>query len=159
MKKVIYASAIALILVACGTKKPNDYTTISLDYLDKSVKPQEDFFRFSNGTWIDSNKIPASESRWGSFNELDKNNKLKLTAILEEAKMNTGEKGSQNQILGDYYAAYMNIDLRNTQGIRGLEAEFLRLARLNSKDQIVEVVAEFHKDGINTLFGMELDKI
>ncbi len=153
MKKVIYASAMALILVACGTKKPNDYTTISLDYLDKSVKPQEDFFRFSNGAWIDSNKIPASESRWGSFNELDKNNKLKLTTILEEAKNNTGEKGSQNQILGDYYAAYMNMDLRNTQGIRGLEAEFLRLARLNSKDQIVQVVAEFHKDGINTLFG------
>ena len=153
MKKVIYASAVALVLAACGTKKSNDYSTISLDYLDKSVKPQEDFFQFSNGSWIANNKIPASESRWGSFNELDQNNKAKLTAILEDAKKNTGEKGSQNQILGDYYAAYMNIDLRNTQGIRGLEGEFLRLARLNSKDQIVEVVAEFHKDGINTVFG------
>ena len=89
----------------------------------------------------------------GSFNELDQNNKAKLTAILEEAMKNPGEKGSQNQILGDYYAAYMNMDLRNTQGIRGLEGEFLRLARLNSKDQIVEIVAEFHKDGINTIFG------
>lgn len=153
MKKVIYASAIALVLAACGTKKSNDYSTISLDYLDKSVKPQEDFFQFSNGSWIANNKIPASESRWGSFNELDQNNKAKLTAILEEAMKNPGEKGSQNQILGDYYAAYMNMDLRNTQGIRGLEGEFLRLARLNSKDQIVEVIAEFHKDGINTLFG------
>jgi putative endopeptidase len=153
MKKVIYASAVALVLAACGTKKSNDYSTISLDYLDKSVKPQEDFFQFSNGSWIANNKIPASESRWGSFNELDQNNKAKLTAILEEAMKNPGEKGSQNQILGDYYAAYMNMDLRNTQGIRGLEGEFLRLARLNSKDQIVEIVAEFHKDGINTLFG------
>lgn len=153
MKKVIYASAVALVLAACGTKKSNDYSTISLDYLDKSVKPQEDFFQFSNGSWIANNKIPASESRWGSFNELDQNNKAKLTAILEEAMKNPGEKGSQNQILGDYYAAYMNMDLRNTQGIRGLEGEFLRLARLNSKDQIVEIVAEFHKDGINTIFG------
>lgn len=153
MKKVIYASAMVLVLAACGTKKSNDYTTISLDYLDKSVKPQEDFFQFSNGSWIANNKIPASESRWGSFNELDQNNKAKLTAILEEAMKNPGEKGSQNQILGDYYAAYMNMDLRNTQGIRGLEGEFLRLARLNSKDQIVEIIAEFHKDGIGTLFG------
>ena len=64
MKKVIYASAVALVLAACGTKKSNDYSTISLDYLDKSVKPQEDFFQFSNGSWIANNKIPASESRW-----------------------------------------------------------------------------------------------
>jgi putative endopeptidase len=153
MKKVIFASSVALILAACGTKKTNEFTTINVEYLDKSVKPQEDFFQFANGTWIKNNQIPASESRWGSFNELEQNNKAKLTTILEEAKKNPGTKGSQNQILGDYYAAYMNMELRNSKGMRGLEAEFNRVNSLKSKDQLVEIIAEHHKDGIGTLFG------
>jgi putative endopeptidase len=153
MKNVIFASSVALILAACGTKKTNEFTTINVEYLDKSVKPQDDFFQFANGTWIKNNQIPASESRWGSFNELEQNNKAKLTTILEEAKKNPGEKGSQNQILGDYYAAYMNMDLRNSQGMRGLEGEFNRVNTLKSKDQLVEIIAEHHRDGIGTLFS------
>jgi len=156
MKKVILASSIALALASCVTKKTNEFTTINIEYLDKSVKPQEDFFQFANGNWIKNNQIPASESRWGSFNELDKNNKIKLTTILEEAMNNPKEKGSQNQILGDYYAAFINMNQRNSQGMKGLEAEFNRVNSLNSKDQLVEIIAEHHKDGIGTLFSFSI---
>lgn len=153
MKKVIFATSVALILAACGTQKTNEFTTINIEYLDKSVKPHEDFFQFANGTWIKNNQIPASESRWGSFNELEQNNKVKLTTILEDAKKNLGTKGSQNQILGDYYAAFMNMELRNSQGMRGLEIEFNRVNSLKSKDQLIEIIAEHHIDGIGTLFS------
>ena len=36
---------------------------------------------YSNGTWVVNNPVPPSESRWGSFNELELNNKKKLTEI------------------------------------------------------------------------------
>jgi len=153
MNKIIYTSTLALLLAACGTEKTHEFTTINVEYLDRSVKPQDDFFQFSNGTWIKNNEIPASESRWGSFNELEQNNKAKLTTILEMAKKNPGIKGSQNQILGDYYAAYMNMELRNSQGIKGIEKEINRINTLKSKDQLVEIIAEHHKDGIGTLFN------
>jgi putative endopeptidase len=62
--------------------------SINTNYLDKTIRPQDDFFLFSNGTWVKENPVPASESRWGSFNELDKSNKVKLTEILVEATKN-----------------------------------------------------------------------
>jgi len=74
--------------------------TIDKSYLDKKVKPTEDFFLFSNGKWIAKNKIPASESRWGSFNELEKNNKKKLLEILEIAKKNSRSKRISKSTLG-----------------------------------------------------------
>ncbi len=154
MNKLIYTGLIAAFAVSCASKKSNEFSTISLDYMDKSVKPQEDFFKFSNGNWIANNQIPASESRWGSFNELEQNNKKKLTGILEEAQKNPGAKGSQNQILGDYYAAYMNMDLRNKQGLSGLDKEFKSIESLNGKDQLVDLIAAQHRDGIGSVFGL-----
>src|SRR5690606_28035806 len=62
------------------SKKPS---SIDVSYMDLSVKPQEDFFQFANGTWCKNNPVPNTESRWGSFNELDKRNKATLKEILE----------------------------------------------------------------------------
>jgi len=67
-------------------KSPKTLQTIDLAFLNVKIAPQEDFFQFSNGTWIANNPVPPSESRWGSFNELELNNKLKLTQILENFK-------------------------------------------------------------------------
>lgn len=147
-----------MLLFSCiASKKPEstlkNVGTINIDYLDPTIKPQEDFFQFSNGTWIKNTEIPSTESRWGSFNELDLSNKKKLIEILEEAKANPGQKGSQNQILGDYYASYMNMDLRNKNGIKGIEAELTRIKEMNRKDFLVELISEHHKDGINSIFG------
>ena len=121
--------------------------------MDPNVKPQEDFFQFANGNWVKNTQIPSTESRWGSFNELDLSNKKKLIEILENAKNNPGVKGSQNQLLGDYYSSYINMTERNTIGTKGIEAELLRIQEINRKDFLVEIIAEQHKDGINSIFG------
>jgi putative endopeptidase len=168
MKKntIIALSIGAVALIACETVKEVTEEvaeeavtsavgeTIDLDYMDLTVRPQDDFFLFANGTWTKNNPVPASESRWGSFNELDQSNKSKLTKILEIAKNDKdAAKGSTNQILGDYYASYMNMQQRNQQGVEAIEDELARIDKMNSKKDIVYVVAEHHQVGIGTLFG------
>jgi len=156
----------AITLIACDTVKEttDEITedvvatatgqTIDLDYMDPTVRPQDDFFQFANGSWTKNNPVPASESRWGSFNELDLANKAKLTKILETAK-NTKDapKGSATQLLGDYYASYMNLEQRNQRDIEVISDELSRIDKMNSKKDIVYVVAEHHIAGINTLFS------
>lgn len=159
MKKIIgLFSSVSLIFTSCVSTKNNDsvkqiYGTINTEYLDPNVKPQEDFFQFANGNWVKKTQIPSTESRWGSFNELDLSNKKKLIEILENAKNYPGVKGSQNQLLGDYYSSYINMTERNTIGTKGIEAELLRIQEINRKDFLVEIIAEQHKDGINSIFG------
>lgn len=135
---------------ASSSKK---YQSIDVDYLDRSTRPQDDFFQFANGTWIQNNPVPPSESRWGSFNELEKSNNEKLTKILENAKNNPGEKGSMNQILGDYYASYTNSEKREVLGLSPIQADLDRVERMNSKKDLASVVAEHHIAGIGSLFG------
>lgn len=128
-------------------------SAIEMDYLDLSIRPQDDFFRFANGTWIDQNPVPASESRWGSFNELELSNNKKLTAILEDAKKSKAPKGSELQLLGDYYASFVNFEKRSADGIKPIQAEIDEIMALTSKNQIIGLIAKHHKLGIPSLFN------
>jgi len=157
LQKSLLAISSMMLIASCSKKEVamsgRNFSTISVDYLDKSIKPENDFFLFSNGNWIKNNEIPASESRWGSFNELDQENKKKLTAILEDAKANQGAKGSQNQLLGAYYASFMNMERRNQLGLSGIKGDLNRIDSINRKDFIVQLIASHHKDGIGSAFS------
>lgn len=156
IKKLMYATAIGAFAVSCGESKESEvkeFSTIKLDFMDSTIRPQDDFFLFANGEWIKNNPVPASESRWGSFNELDKANKEKLTAILEDAKKSGAKKGSQDQILGDYYASFENMEKRNQLGISPIQSDLDAVAAIENKNQLFELIANQHKYGVNILFG------
>lgn len=125
---------------------------IEMEYLDLKVRPQDDFFRFANGNWIDQNPVPPSESRWGSFNELEISNNKKLTSILEDAKISKAPKGSDLQLLGDYYASYTDLTNRKSLGISPIEKEIKEVQNLKSKDEIIPLIAKHHQLGISSLF-------
>ncbi len=122
-----------------------DVKTIDLSYLDKTIKPQDDFFNFSNGTWVKNNPIPPSESRWGSFNELEKSNQIKLIAILNKAKDGGYKNDTTAQILGDYYASYINMEGRNKLAWSPIKSDLYKINDIAHFKQIVDVVAYQHK--------------
>ena len=53
---------------SCNQIKSSSSQTDFLDKkgIDSSVRPQDDFFHYVNGTWIKNTEIPASESAWGA---------------------------------------------------------------------------------------------
>jgi len=55
----------------------------SVEYIDKSVLPSKDFYRFANGTWLKNNPVPADKARWGSFSELAERNNFSFTPFLK----------------------------------------------------------------------------
>jgi len=154
--------AVTSIAVSCGTtntasttssSKSGESITIQKSYMSNKVSAKEDFFMFANESWVKNNPIPNSESRWGSFNELDQANKKKLTVILEEAKNANAPKGSDKQILGDYYASFLNTESRDKLSISPLKMELEKINNLSSKSQILEVAAMLHSQGVGTAFG------
>jgi predicted metalloendopeptidase len=61
---------------------------INVNYMDKTVKPANDFSRYVNGTWLDNTEIPSDRTRWGSFDELRQKTDADALAILKEAATN-----------------------------------------------------------------------
>lgn len=163
IQKVLFGFLLTGALYSCDSVKETVTTTvdetvtnvtgetIDISYLNTNVKPQDDFFEFSNGTWVKNNPVPASESRWGSFNELEQANNSKLTSLLEEAVAAKAEKGSMHQILGDYYASYTNMDVRNQIGISPLETLLQEVKSVDDKS-LAKTISMLHQLDISALF-------
>jgi putative endopeptidase len=89
---------------------------------------------------------------------LEQNNKSKLKAILIAAQKNLGAKGSQNQLLGDYYQAYMDMTTRNKQGFDEIKPDLDLVQSISSTDELAAVIAIQHLNGIGTLFNFGIDQ-
>lgn len=163
-KQVLHSVLVVGILTACSSSKTakdtkiqeapsSDAKTVDLSFMDKSVRPQDDFFQFANGTWIKENPIPASESRWGSFNELEQQNQQKLTAILEKLRIKGGAPGSTEEMLGNFYSSFMDVEKRNKDSWYEIKEDIYKTTSIVNYKDIVGVVADQHKNGINSLFG------
>src|SRR6187402_1884729 len=76
-----------------GKKEPG----INMNYMDKSVKPNNDFYRYVNGTWLDKTQIPGDKTSWGSFYELRQNTDKDALAILKDATTNPKYISSTDQ--------------------------------------------------------------
>ncbi len=132
---------------------PETGVTIDISYMNQSVRPQDDFFEFANGTWVKENPVPASESRWGSFNELDQANKAKLTKILIQANSIDDAAGQQNHILGYYYGSFIDMDQRDKLGFTPIKSELASIDKMNSKKNLSRMIANQHILGIPSVFG------
>ncbi|HET8569996.1 MAG TPA: M13 family metallopeptidase [Candidatus Limnocylindria bacterium] len=104
---------------------------ISLEHLDRSVRPCDDFFRFANGTWLREFEIPAHERAYGAFAEIRDRNKEVLHAICEEvARDGRAEPGSARQLVGDLYASGMDEAAIERAGPDAIADELAALRKL-----------------------------
>src|SRR4029078_5805630 len=78
---------------AAGILKSGVY----LQNLDKSVRPQDDFYRHINGVWLTNPQIPADPSNSVTFTKLQEDAEHDLCDILEEAAKAKAPAGSDTQ--------------------------------------------------------------
>ena len=137
-------SLAATIAAGPPTTPPQKGVGITIANIDPSVKPCEDFFHYASGNWLKKNPIPASESRWGSFNELADHNNATLRAILNEAARNAAKsaKGSNAQKVGDFYASAMDSTAIETAGLKYLQPHLNRIAAVKDLSEMQRLLAD-----------------
>ena len=124
-------SSLPTVLIAAGmlfscsnskeTKLPEG-VGLNVSYMDTTVKPSDDFFRFVNGGWIEKNEIPADLGAYGSFHELREENQDVLLQILREAGENQQYKeGSDQRTAADFYTVGMDSLLAEHAGVTVLK--------------------------------------
>src|SRR6266496_1261251 len=73
--------------------------------MDKSVNPGDDFFGYSNGTWLKTTSIPNDRASYGIFDTLAVEANKRTADLIREA--GKAPAGSEAKKVGDYYDAYM----------------------------------------------------
>jgi endothelin-converting enzyme/putative endopeptidase len=119
------------------------------------VGPCQNFYLYACSAWKAANPIPADQSRWGVFNELNERNQVILRDILEKAATGGAGRTPDEQRIGDYYAACMDVNAINRKGIAAIQPELDRINALPDKTAITGEIAHLHRSGVDALFGFD----
>ena len=158
MKRNTISKALFVTLVALSTapiiaqeKKPG----IDLSLMDKSVRPNDDFFNFVNGTWVKNTEIPADRTRWGSFDELRQKTDIDALNILEEAAKNPAYKSNTDQGKAiNLYRSIMDTVARNKAGIKPLKPYLDKINKVKSVADLQKLMLEMAPKGGIGFFGV-----
>lgn len=70
---------------------------------DRSVRPQNDLFRFVNGGWLSATGMPPDRARIGEFDVLTERAEADVRVIAEEFDAAPDRPGSGDQKVADLY--------------------------------------------------------
>jgi putative endopeptidase len=150
--KVLTVGAIATTVYAFTDRKDPKY--IDPANMDMSIKPGDNFYHYANGGWLKKNPVPASKTRWGSFDMLREESSQRIQSLLQEAARNPG-KDRLTQMIGDFYRSGMDSAAIEAKGYQPIKTEIDRLAALTDKQQVLSEVATLRTRGLaSPLFGM-----
>jgi putative endopeptidase len=125
----------------------------SIDNIDKTLDPCVDFYQYACGNWLKTAEIPADQSSWVSFVELDERNLLTLRGILEKASINDQSRTAIEQKIGDFYGSCMDEKTVNAKGLDPLRPELDRIAAVRDKPALMDAIARVHLMGDYALFN------
>ncbi|NCT17433.1 MAG: M13 family peptidase [Flavobacteriaceae bacterium CG_4_8_14_3_um_filter_34_10] len=159
LKQIAAVTLIAAISVACKTdKEPKqvDETIhgLNLAYLDTTVSPQDDFFRYVNGKWLDQNEIPEDQTSWGSFAVLRKQTDADVLNILKKAMDDPKLDKNSDQAKAVYmFQSIMDTVARNEAGINPVLPVFEKIEAINNIEDLQKYLTEMQIQGSSDFFG------
>jgi len=160
MNKLLLGAACACLVAGCS-KPPEAPQTeaaapaapalvsgIDLQYIDDSVRPQDDFYKHVNGKWLATTEIPADKGRYGSFDLLVDNSQAQLRGIVEDLQKSADPKDPDQQKIADLYSTFMDEPALEQLGLKPLDAEFAKIDALKDKKEIAGLVAHLNQIGV-----------
>ena len=115
---------------------------IAMQYIDESVQPGDNFFKYVNGKWLEENEIPADKSSYGSFNALRDESQANVHKIIEKAAAEDAAPGTDEQKVGDFYAAFMDTDSIEAAGLAPIQADLDRLQGVENKAEVATLMGD-----------------
>lgn len=127
---------------------------INLSYIDSSVSPRNDIYKFANGKWLATQKIPASDGSWGSFNEINERNVANLKALMTEVSKDTKAlPGTDVQKLRDFYSVAIDSAKADKDGIKPVSGDLAAIDLIKTKDDLLKTTALLNKKGVGGMLG------
>jgi predicted metalloendopeptidase len=148
-KTGIAAVVCALLLISCSSENESPLLSgVDLEALDRETRPQDDFYQFVNGGWLDSTEIPEIYSGYTVYHEVRENVELALREIINQAADSPGKPGSESQQVGDIYASWMDTDAIDALTVAPALLELDTLQSIESVESLTQVMAELYRKGV-----------
>jgi putative endopeptidase len=130
---------------------------IETQYIDSSVRPQDDFYRYVNGRWLATTDIPPDRPAYGTATKLFDDSQRQLREIVEAAAKNANAApGSNESRIGTLYNSFVDVPRIERLGITPLAGEFARIEAIQSKRDIPALIAHLQQLGVTVPYSLSV---
>jgi predicted metalloendopeptidase len=145
----LLAGVVAQASLTLADESSTHSSGIQMQFVDQSIRPQDDFYQYVNGKWLASTAIPPDKGRYGSFDKLRDDAKEQLRGIVEALPATADEADSDQKKIDDIYASFMDEAALEKLGLTPLRHEFATIRALHDKKGIASLIAHFNRIGIS----------
>jgi putative endopeptidase len=113
--------------------------------LSTSIRPQDDFFRYVNGAWLESHVIPADRAADGTFHKLRDDSEIAVRAIIEESPADS--------LVGALYASFMNTERLDELGVEPIADALAAIDDADSPNALAATLGRLQREGTSGAVG------
>jgi predicted metalloendopeptidase len=114
--------------LAAAPRQGSPVSGLDLDSFDRTIRPQDDLYRFVNGGWVDRTTVPPDRVSYGTFPELADRAEHQLRTLIEDVAARPDRKpGSTLQQIADLYASILDEATLEALGDGPLRPELARI--------------------------------
>jgi len=125
---------------------------LDLSHIDKSVRAQDDLFRFMNGSWLSQAEIPADRASDGAFYRLYEAAEKQVKEIILDQAKSQSPVGSNAQKIGDLYSCFMAEEEIEKLGLSPIAADLTAAQNIKSKADFISILGAQESKGLAGLF-------
>ncbi len=115
---------------------------VDVSAMDKSVKPGDNFFLYTNGNWLKTAVIPPDRSQTGSFQDLQILSETRMRAIVNELEGKPyTQLTTEQKKLRDLYDAFEDTAAIEANGLKSVQKDLDYLAALRTKEDVARAMA------------------
>lgn len=115
----------------------------------QTIRPEDDFYEYVNGKWLNSITIPEDKSSWGAFNELQESTTQQLRQVIENLATDKTNDVNKQKIYA-MYQSFMDEKKLESLEAKPLEKEMSTIDQITDKKEIPALIAHLNKIGVTT---------
>ena len=162
MNKIVSLITALLLVAACGQPQSTEPAValksgVDPAGMDLSVRPQDDYYAYANGSWLKQTEIPADQFGWGSYITLRDDSLADVKAIVDEVAADVESTEAAAKI-GNYYNAYMDEARAEALGMSPLNDLFAEIDALEDHNAVAAWFGENNKINVDGPFNLFINQ-
>ncbi|QOL25260.1 M13 family metallopeptidase [Thalassotalea sp. LPB0316] len=173
MQKLTVFMVFMLVVVNCygdqlsAQDKPQDLTDeespavheLDLESIDPLIRPQDDFYKYSNGIWLENNKATLKERYKGTFAEVNQLAEDNVALLIKDAANTMSDTTEPtHNVIGALYQSYMDIEALEAKGLTGLTQDLEKIAAIKTEADVINFIAAKVPEGAAYLFEVTVGR-